>query len=136
MASFKLRGRKLWLIVGGAALLILALVLLTNKNSDSVEPPAIDNDGSVKISADSPARIKAIGASELDLGSTPTSLTADKIGYWNLVAYDPVSSKQQEVAIDHSTEQSLAVNFEFASESGLVGSDISDNGFCQSPPAG
>lgn len=68
----------------------------------------------IEITADSPARIAAVGEETLDLGSTPTRLNLDQAGYWEITAYDPASQKQQRVSQTWAAAPGQKLPFQFA----------------------
>ena len=116
--------RKFWLIGGGLAIGILALVLSsgsTKQTQDPVEVPSPVGqepqtlEPGVNITADRPANI-AVGQWKLeDLGTTPVSFEPDQAGFWVIAAYDPESTKQQETTKELDPNRDQTIYFEFDS---------------------
>ena len=114
--------RKFWLIGGGLVIGILAIVLLGGSTEQAQEPvdappPAGQEpqtlEPGVSIVADRLANI-AVGQWEVQgLGTTPVSFEPDQAGFWVIAAYDPESTKQQEITKELDPNHDQTIYFEF-----------------------
>ena len=128
--------RKFWLIGGGLVIGILAIILLGGPDKQTgapvdAPPPAGQTpanqepqtlESGVSITADRPARIAVSQWETQDLGTTPASFRPDQVGDWIITAYDPESTRQQEITKELDPNRRQAIHFEF------------DNSWRWSPP--
>lgn len=116
--------RKFWigvLVVGLVVILLLAFGRSgqpespTDKEPGSEPPADSAEELAIKaIIADEPAKIVAVRLEAFDLGLTPTSLTIDQPGIWNIIAVTEDQTKQQEVVISLSPDEKQVINFKLS----------------------